>query len=138
MQAMVGKDPGAIGLGGTREKDVVLDVSKRLKRMLLAKGLIVKTTRDSDVFVDLHHRCELSNQWKASVFVSIHCNANNKRSLRGYQMLRQSERITVHSRAEFVKGKYPLPEYMPTPTAANPRPSSTNHVDFSAGRIKKA
>jgi len=124
-----GKDPGAIGLAGTREKDVVLDVTMRLKQMLIRKGIVVKTTRETDVFVDLHHRCDMSNQWKASVFVSIHCNSNNSRGLHGYQMLRQSESVTVHSRADFVKGKFPLPEYMPTPIGPS-APNIRNHVDL--------
>jgi len=124
-----GKDPGAIGLGGTREKDITLDVTKRLKAMLLSKGITVHTTRETDDFVELSHRCELSNQWRASIFVSIHCNSNNSRELQGYQMLRQSDSITIHSRAEFLKNKFPLPDYIPTPSHG-PLPRIVDHVDL--------
>ena len=48
-----GKDPGAIGRSGLKEKDVVLDIALRLERLLRRKGFKVKMTRDKDVFVSL-------------------------------------------------------------------------------------
>lgn len=108
-----GKDPGAIGVGGTMEKDVVLDISKRVAARLKRQGLKVKMTRDHDTFVDLHKRCELSNEWKATVFVSIHCNSHAKREITGHQLYRQSSRVSAKSRADFVRTRYPLPRFTP-------------------------
>lgn len=125
-----GKDPGAIGLGGTREKDVVLDVTLRLKKMLLQKGVIVKTTREADIFVDLKHRCVLSNNWKASVFVSLHCNSSRSRELHGYQMLRQSDSISVYSRAEYLKDRFPLHTHTPSPSYNKAVPKFKSHVEL--------
>ena len=44
-----GPDPGAIGIGGLRETDVVLDVSKRVKKLLYEKGVMVKLTRNNEI-----------------------------------------------------------------------------------------
>lgn len=74
-----GKDPGAIGIGGTREKDVVLDVSRQVASHLRRKGVVVKMTRSSDTTVDLPPRARLSNRWRPDAFVSIHANAISMR-----------------------------------------------------------
>lgn len=70
-----GPDPGAIGIGGLREKDVVLDVSLQVARLLQARGVQVVMTRTSDVDVDLPPRVSLANRSGAQAFVSIHANA---------------------------------------------------------------
>lgn len=109
-----GKDPGAIGLTGLQEKDVVLDISKRLRILLMDKPVTVKMVRTQDVFVDLHERCRMSNQWKASVFVSIHCNSNNNRSMHGYQMYRMDhKKVSPHKRANWSNKRYKLSEFLP-------------------------
>jgi N-acetylmuramoyl-L-alanine amidase len=70
-----GPDPGAIGIGGLRETDVVLDVSLQVARLLQARGVVVEMTRSSDVDVDLPPRVTLANNSGADAFVSIHANA---------------------------------------------------------------
>jgi len=70
-----GPDPGAIGLGGLRETDVVLDVSLQLARLLQARGVAVVLTRTSDIDVDLPPRVSLANSSGADAFISIHANA---------------------------------------------------------------
>ncbi|MHC0064610.1 N-acetylmuramoyl-L-alanine amidase [Nostoc sp. UIC 10890] len=70
-----GKDPGAVGLGGLREKDVILPLSKRIAQVLQQNGVQVVMTRDSDYFVTLPGRVQLAERANADVFVSIHANA---------------------------------------------------------------
>ena len=70
-----GKDPGAIGIRGLREVDVVLPVSLRLAQILQAQGVQVMLTRNADYFVDLVPRVEMTKRAGADLFVSIHANA---------------------------------------------------------------
>jgi N-acetylmuramoyl-L-alanine amidase len=70
-----GPDPGAVGIGGLRETDVVLDVSLQLARLLQARGVQVLLTRTSEVDVDLPPRVSLANGSGADAFISIHANA---------------------------------------------------------------
>jgi N-acetylmuramoyl-L-alanine amidase len=72
-----GHDSGAIGPSGVLEKDVVLDVTRRVARMV-EPGLGVKVvlSRDSDVFVPLRERTNFANRQRADLFVSIHANAH--------------------------------------------------------------
>ena len=70
-----GPDPGAVGIRGLRETDVVLDVSLQVARLLQARGVNVVMTRTSDVDVDLPPRVALANRVGADAFVSIHANA---------------------------------------------------------------
>jgi len=70
-----GPDPGAVGIRGLRETDVVLDVSLQVAQLLEAKGVQVTMTRTSDVDVDLPPRVAIANRIGATAFVSIHANA---------------------------------------------------------------
>lgn len=70
-----GPDPGAIGIGGLRETDVVLDVALQVARLLQARGVEVLLTRTTEVDVDLPPRVALANSSAADAFVSIHANA---------------------------------------------------------------
>lgn len=71
-----GEDPGAIGKGGTREKDVVLQIAQKLKaRIDATPGMRAYLTRDGDYFVPLHVRVEKARRIKADLFVSIHADA---------------------------------------------------------------
>lgn len=70
-----GDDTGAIGRGGTREKDVALDIAQRLRRRLQAHGpLEVLLTRDADQTLPLAERVALAHANRADLFVSIHLN----------------------------------------------------------------
>ncbi len=71
-----GKDPGAIGRGGTREKDIVLAIAKELKRLISERlGIRVVLTRTGDYFVPLRERTARANNERADLFISIHANA---------------------------------------------------------------
>jgi N-acetylmuramoyl-L-alanine amidase len=70
-----GRDPGAIGLGGLKETDVIFPIAKRVSRILESQGIRTKLTRDSDYYVGLDERVTLANRNNATVFVSIHANS---------------------------------------------------------------
>jgi N-acetylmuramoyl-L-alanine amidase len=70
-----GPDPGAVGIGGLRETDVVLDIGLQVARLLQNQGVQVLMTRTSEIDVDLPPRVALANSSRADVFVSIHANA---------------------------------------------------------------
>lgn len=72
-----GKDPGAAGVGGILEKDVVLAIAKRLRdRLNEGPDVDVVLTRDSDVFLALEERTARANAERADLFISIHGNAS--------------------------------------------------------------
>jgi N-acetylmuramoyl-L-alanine amidase len=70
-----GKDPGAVGIGGLQEKNVVLPISHHVRKTLESNGLSVKMTRWDDRFVSLGGRTEMANREDADFFISIHANA---------------------------------------------------------------
>ncbi len=80
-----GHDTGAIGYRGIVEKDLVLDIARRVRTILVRKGYKVRMTRDSDRFIDLIPRADIANSIGALILVSIHGNAasKNKRSITG-------------------------------------------------------
>lgn len=80
-----GKDPGAIGRRGTKEKDITLDTGLRLKKLLQAQGHTVYMTRTTDSYVPLADRTKFANAKKADLFLSIHFNANNSSSPAGFE-----------------------------------------------------
>ncbi len=82
-----GPDPGAIGVGGLRETEVVLDVSKRVKKLLSEKGVKVRLTRKNEVDLDLPSRVSIANRTDADIFVSIHANASRgkRRDINGLE-----------------------------------------------------
>lgn len=83
-----GKDPGTIGFSGNYEKDINLEISKKLKEKLKSNGYKVILTRDSDEYVENHLRAEIANKKRARVFISIHGNAmENNSSVDGIQVL---------------------------------------------------
>jgi N-acetylmuramoyl-L-alanine amidase len=80
-----GKDTGAVGPAGTKEKDVTLDVAHRVAPVLAAQGIQVVLTRDDDRFVSLEERTARANGFAADLFVSIHCNASESKGRRGIE-----------------------------------------------------
>lgn len=70
-----GKDPGAIGRGGLREKDVILPISQQVAALLQQQGVQAVMTRSDDRFISLEGRVQMARQARANVFVSIHANA---------------------------------------------------------------
>jgi N-acetylmuramoyl-L-alanine amidase len=80
-----GRDPGAIGPGGSFEKTLALDIVLELSRLLKKEGLEVLLTRSDDRFLPLEGRTALANEKKADLFISVHLNANTNRRLRGVE-----------------------------------------------------
>ncbi|KPK56825.1 MAG: N-acetylmuramoyl-L-alanine amidase [Gammaproteobacteria bacterium] len=79
-----GKDPGAIGRRGTREKDVVLQIARRLAEKINAEpGMRAYLTRDGDYFLALRQRMDRARAQRADLFVSIHADAFKNREARG-------------------------------------------------------
>ena len=73
-----GKDPGAIGYKGYREKVIVLQISNELKKILKARGYKVYMSRPYDRFVKLSKRTEFANKKHADIFISVHANSVSK------------------------------------------------------------
>jgi N-acetylmuramoyl-L-alanine amidase len=94
-----GEDPGAVGRRGTREKVVVIDVARRLKKKLEKQGFEVILARDSDRFVSLSERSRTGNGRKADLFVSIHANSSPNRAACGLETYFLSEAKTDWERA---------------------------------------
>jgi N-acetylmuramoyl-L-alanine amidase len=79
-----GRDTGTIGPKGLKEKDLVLDVALRLRRLLEGRlGTEVVLTRETDRFVPLEERTAIANQQGADLFVSIHANASRSKTVSG-------------------------------------------------------
>jgi N-acetylmuramoyl-L-alanine amidase len=91
-----GKDPGAVGPKGLKEKDVTLAIAKELGRSLRATlRCEVKLTRDRDVFRSLEERTAIANAFGADLFISVHVNANRSPRAEGietYYLDRASDR----------------------------------------------
>lgn len=86
-----GNDPGAIGRSGAREKDITLDIAKRLKNLLESKGIDVVLTRSTDKFIPLNRRAQIANKSNADLFISIHVNSNRSRQPYGFETYYFSE-----------------------------------------------
>jgi N-acetylmuramoyl-L-alanine amidase len=81
-----GHDTGTIGPTGLCEKDLVLDVSLRLKKLLETKtGAEVVLTRADDTFIPLEERTAIANEKAADLFISIHANGSRDRRARGIE-----------------------------------------------------
>lgn len=99
-----GRDGGATGPGGVREKDVTLGIALRLAALLRGRpGYEVHLTRSTDTLVSLFDRPRLANRWKdgraASLFVSIHANSSRDGSAHGFETFILSEARTADERA---------------------------------------
>ncbi len=81
-----GHDPGAVGPNKLYEKDVVLDIALKLKKILSQfPNLEVFLTRDKDVFLKLDERTAIANSKNADLFVSVHANASTSRAAKGIE-----------------------------------------------------
>ena len=83
-----GKDPGAIGFTGIREKDVALNVVHDLGTFIAQKWPEVNViyTRKDDRFIPLHERGKIANQGGGKLFISVHCNSSPNRTARGSEV----------------------------------------------------
>lgn len=80
-----GKDPGASGYFGIKEKNLVLEIAKKLYRSLKKEGATVLLTRSTDRFITLEKRAEFANRHHADAFISIHANASRNKKLSGIE-----------------------------------------------------
>jgi N-acetylmuramoyl-L-alanine amidase len=81
-----GRDPGAIGQSGIMEKDVVLDIGRRLKPLIEERlGMRAVLTRSEDVFLPLEERAAIANRHKADFFISLHVNAAPRSHAVGFE-----------------------------------------------------
>jgi N-acetylmuramoyl-L-alanine amidase len=95
-----GYDPGTMGKStGLREKDVNLDLAKRLGNLLKSEGVEVVYTRTTDRFIPLQTRVDIANRSGADLFVSIHSNANRVRSMSGFEVYYVAPSVNDASRA---------------------------------------
>lgn len=90
-----GKDPGATGRGGTREKDINLLAALELSKLLKSEGTFeVMLTRDNDTFVPLAERSRKANDFGADLFISLHCNASTSQNENGFEVYFLSEKAS--------------------------------------------
>lgn len=89
-----GKDPGCIGKGGTKEKNVVLSVAKKLKSSLDSAGYKTFLTRSSDTYLKLAERAEFAEKKRADLFISLHANANPSKNVKGFSVYTLSEKAS--------------------------------------------
>jgi len=80
-----GRDPGAVA-NGLKEKDLTLDIARRVEADLRRHGVDVKMSRTTDEYKSLDQRTNEANAWGANIFVSIHCNAATSASANGFEV----------------------------------------------------
>jgi N-acetylmuramoyl-L-alanine amidase len=101
-----GEDPGAIGPAGTREKDVVLSIARRLRDRINAQpNMRAMMTRDADFFVPLRQRVEKARRVQADLFISIHADAFTNPKARGASVYALSERGATSEAARWIANK---------------------------------
>ena len=101
-----GEDTGAIGPGGTREKDVVLQIAHRLRdRINQQPNMRAYLTRDADFFVPLHIRVQKARRVQADLFVSIHADAFFNATPQGASVFALSEKGATSSAARWMADK---------------------------------
>jgi len=101
-----GEDPGAIGPGGTREKDVVLQIAYRLRdRINQQPNMRAYLTRDADFFVPLHIRVQKARKVQADLFISIHADAFFTERPQGASVFALSDKGASSSAARWMADK---------------------------------
>src|SRR5438876_9099933 len=122
-----GQDSGAM-CGGVLEKDLTLDVARRIDRLLNSEGIATLMTRVGDTYVSLGDRAAFANRARKSIFVSIHFNEDNKPVASGVETYYAAHQITAGS---FLASWLP---FLWRPLSDSPNPESQN----LAGLIQEA
>jgi N-acetylmuramoyl-L-alanine amidase len=98
-----GKDPGAVGSKGEREKDVVLSIAQLLaKRLKREKGFDVRLVRNDDFFVPLRKRVDIARKYNADMFISVHADAAPRLTASGASVFALSENGATSATARFM------------------------------------
>jgi N-acetylmuramoyl-L-alanine amidase len=98
-----GKDPGAIGSKGEREKDVVLSIAQLLaKRLKREKGFDVRLVRNDDFFVPLRKRVDIAHKYNADMFISVHADAAPRLTASGASVFALSEGGATSATARYM------------------------------------
>lgn len=98
-----GEDPGAIGKNKTREKDIVLQIARRLRTLIQREpNMKVYMTRNEDVFIPLRVRVAKARKQRADLFISIHADAFTNRSARGSSVFALSTKGATSEAARFL------------------------------------
>lgn len=100
-----GRDPGAIGPTGLKEKEVVLDLARKTKQIVekQAPSIKIYLTRDGDYFLKLRKRTEIAKEYNADLFISLHANANRSQRARGFSVYTLSEKATDEAARELAE-----------------------------------
>lgn len=95
-----GKDPGAIGYNGLKEKELNLDIALKVEKLLKEKGIQVVMTRRDDTFITLENRVKIAVDSKSDTFVSIHGNSNTNTSANGTETFYSKNTSNAEESAE--------------------------------------
>jgi N-acetylmuramoyl-L-alanine amidase len=118
-----GQDSGAM-CGGVLEKDLTLDVARRIDRLLNSEGIATLMTRVGDTYVSLADRAAFANRVRKCIFVSIHFNEDNKPVVSGVETYYAGRQITAGS---FLASWLP---FLWQPLSDSPNPESQNLAGF--------
>lgn len=101
-----GKDPGAIGKNGTKEKDIVLSIAKKLHKLLLKEKKIKPILiRNNDSYMHLRYRIDKARKHKADLFISIHADAARNRKAKGSSVYVLSQHGASSEAAKWLANK---------------------------------
>jgi len=101
-----GKDSGAVGKRGTKEKDIVLAIARKLAKLVSKEpGMRAYLTRNNDTFISLRQRIKRARAQKADMFISIHADAFHRREAKGASVFVLSERGASSEAAQMLADK---------------------------------
>jgi N-acetylmuramoyl-L-alanine amidase len=123
-----GQDSGAM-CGGVLEKDLTLDVARRIERLLDSEGIATLMTRVGDTYVSLADRAALANRARNCIFVSIHFNEDNKPVATGVETYYAAHQITAGS---FLASWLP---FLWRPLSNSPNPESQDLAGLIQGAL---
>ena len=98
-----GKDPGAIGINGTFEKDINLVFAKIIRSVLSSSHIKVKLTRTDDRYLYLRERVNIAENLKADLFISIHADASKNRKASGFSIFSLSDKASDREASELAQ-----------------------------------
>ncbi|WP_438951662.1 N-acetylmuramoyl-L-alanine amidase [Porticoccus sp.] len=101
-----GEDPGALGPNGIREKDVVMAISRELKKLFdQTPGFKARLVRDGDYYIALRDRTRIAHEQRADMFISVHADAFTKPSANGASVFALSRRGATSETARYLASK---------------------------------